>query len=83
MGDSSFCAPTFVGPLSPDQTATCANEQLNNIKNFYYQAGQDNASVSTGITDPLPSLAIGPIPGFVSAGLGFLLLLSFLPKGRR
>jgi len=76
IGDSAFCAPTFVGPLSPDQQATCANEQLQNIKSFYYQAGQDNTvQAQPSFLDTLPSWAL-PV-GAV------LLFLAVLPKGRR
>lgn len=94
MGGPSYCNVNFVGPLSPQQQATCLSQvstgrvlmagdpyvadqavltedQLANIKDFYYQAGQDNAP---GLFTNMPNWV-------VPAGIG-LLLLSFV-KGLR
>ncbi len=77
VGDSAFCAQTFVGPLTPEQSATCANEQLQNIKDFYYQAGQDNPvqTPTPGIFSNVPSWAL-PL------GIG-LVFFAVLKGGRR
>lgn len=86
----------FVGPLTPAQssgdfngpgdTAGITNSQLNDIKNFFYQAGQDNTptgnsfnlnSITSWLQQNLPMVLIGIV------GLTLLSNVSNSGGGRR
>lgn len=58
----------FIGPLTADQQAACDAQQLSDIKNFFYQAGQADASGA-----PASGLPGWLIPAGIGL-LGFVLL---------